>query len=136
MDQAMKIGFACIVLTTALSTAIGPAGAHHSMAAVFDFSQRLSLTGTLISIDWRNPHIYLYVDAANEENQIESWSFEGPSPVVFRNLENASREDFESAIGESIVVDASLARDGSMVGLIRTIELPGGKRITLCPTNC
>ena len=110
--------------------------AHHSMAAVFDFSQRISVTGTLTSVDWRNPHIYIYVDAAGDEGETESWAFEGPSPVVFRNLQDAGKEDFESAIGASIVVDASRARDGSMSGLIRTIAFPDGRRITLCPNNC
>jgi hypothetical protein len=136
MDRAMKSGCVCFVFTIGLLTAIGPADAHHSMAAVFDFSQRISVTGTLTSVDWRNPHIYLYVEATNDEDETGSWAFEGPSPVVFRNMEAAGKEDFESAVGASVVVDASLARDGSMTGLIRTIEFPDGRRITLCPNNC
>lgn len=113
-----------------------PVSAHHSMSAIFDFSQRVSRTGVLTSVDWRNPHIYLHVDAENDQGQVESWAFEGPSPVVFRNISDVGRTDFESAIGKAVTVDASRARDGSRTALIRTIAFPDGKQVTLCPNNC
>jgi len=39
------------------------AWAHHNMSALFDFKDRVTLTGTLTKMDWRNPHISVYVDA-------------------------------------------------------------------------
>ena len=114
----------------------GPAWAHHSMSALFDFSQRFTRTGTFTELDWRNPHIYVFVDAQGDQGQVETWAFEGPSPVVFRNLENVGKSDFENAVGRTVTVNASRARDGSRTGLIRTITLPGGKLVTLCPNNC
>ena len=113
-----------------------PLAAHHSMSALFDFNQRFTRTGTLTLVDWRNPHIYLSVDAEVEQGQVETWAFEGPSPVVFRNIDNVGKSDFESAVGMTVTVDASRARDGSRTGLIRTINLPDGKLVTLCPNNC
>jgi hypothetical protein len=113
-----------------------PVYAHHSMAAVFDFSQRVTRTGTLTTVDWRNPHIYIYVDTETAEAELESWAFEGPSPVVFRNLGDVGRADFEAAIGMTVTVDASRARDGSQTALIRTFEFPDGRQVTLCPNNC
>ena len=127
----------CLAASIALVVLVGgPAWAHHSMAAVFDFNQRFTRTGTLTEVDWRNPHIYLSVDADTEDGQIETWAFEGPSPVVFRNFDNVGKSDFENAVGRKVTVDASRARDGSRTGLIRTINLPDGKLVTLCPNNC
>jgi hypothetical protein len=40
----------------------GSAWAHHNMSALFDFNDRVTLSGTLSKIDWRNPHIYVFVD--------------------------------------------------------------------------
>jgi hypothetical protein len=91
--------------------AAGTARAHHSMSAVFDFNQRFTRTGTLTKMDWRNPHIYLSMNARSDEEWVETWSFEGPSPNFFRNGKRASKSDFEDAIGKTVTVEASRARD-------------------------
>ena len=115
--------------------AAGAAWAHHNMSALFDFNQRITRTGTLTKADWRNPHIYLSVDAKSDQGQVETWSFEGPAPNVFRKL-NVGKSDFENAVGKTVKVEASRARDGSLGGLIRIITLPDGKVVSLCPQNC
>ena len=33
---------------------VAQAWAHHNMTAVFDFNDRVTVTGTLTAIDWRN----------------------------------------------------------------------------------
>jgi hypothetical protein len=108
--------------------------AHHNMSAAFDFNDRVSLTGTLTKVDWRNPHIYLFLDV-KQGNQVEAWSIEGPSPSFFRAREISS-DDFKLAVGKTVSAEASRARDHSKSGLIRTITLPDGKVISLCPQNC
>ena len=122
-------------IALAVMLAAGPAWAHHNMSALFDFNQRFTRTGTLTKLDWRNPHSYLTVDAKNDQGQMETWLFEGPAPNVFRNL-NAAKSDFENAIGKTVKVEASRARDGSLKGLMRIITLPDGKSVSLCPQNC
>ena len=96
----------CIALVLAASAA-----AHHNMSAIFDFSQRFTSTGTLTKVDWRNPHIYVFVDVKNEKGQVETWSFEGPSPGFFRQRD-VGKENFESSMQKSVRVEASRARDG------------------------
>src|SRR5438034_215624 len=59
----------------------GSAWAHHNMTAIFDFNDRVMLSGTLTKVDWRNPHIELVVDAKNGD-QMESWSLEGPPQLL------------------------------------------------------
>jgi hypothetical protein len=127
----MKV--ALVALTALLLTASGRA--HHNMSAAFDFNDRVSLTGTLTKVDWRNPHIYLVLDVKRDGEQLEAWSIEGPSPSFFRTREISS-DEFKVAIGKTISAEASRARDGSRSGLIRTVTLPDGKVISLCPQNC
>ncbi len=115
---------------------VGSASAHHSMSALFDFNQRVTRSGTLTQLDWRNPHIYLTVDAKSDRELVETWLFEGPTPTFFRRRDDVGKSDFENAIGGTVTVDASRARDGSLSGLIRAITLPDGKLVTLCPINC
>lgn len=115
--------------------AAGAAGAHHDMSALFDFNQRFVRTGMLTKTDWRNPHIYLSVDVKGDQAELDTWLFEGPAPNRFRKL-NAGKIDFENAIGKTVTVEGSRARDGSLRGLIRIITLPNGKVVSLCPQNC
>lgn len=115
--------------------AAAAASAHHNMSAMFDFNQRFTRTGTLTKIDWRNPHIYVFVDVRNEQDQVETWSYEGPPPGFFRSRD-VGKADFESSINKSVTVEASRARDGSRSGLIREIKLADGKLVSACPQNC
>ena len=72
------------LMTVGVLLGANSVAAHHSMSAVFDFNQRFTREGTLTKVDWRNPHIYLSVDAKGDQGQLEIWVFEGPSPVFFR----------------------------------------------------
>ena len=112
----------------------GTAGAHHNMSALFDFNNRVTITGTLTKFDWRNPHIQLIVDV-NKDGQMETWTLEGPPPIFFEERD-ISKSDFENAFGKTVTAEASRARDGSRAGLLRTMTLPGGKLVSACPQNC
>ena len=125
--------FASIALAVVVA---GSAWAHHSMSALFDFNQRFTRSGTLTKLDWRNPHIYLFVDVKSDQGLVETWLFEGPTPTFFRRRDDVGKGDFENAIGGTVTVEASRARDGSLSGLIRMITLPDGKVVSLCPQNC
>ncbi len=114
---------------------VGQVWGHHNMTAMFDFDQRFSRTGTLIKTDWRNPHVKLTVDAKTDQGQVETWSFEGPSPRFFRTRD-VGKSHFENAIGDTVTVEASRARSGSLSGLMRMITLPDGTVVSLCPQNC
>ena len=114
--------------------AVASTWAHHNMSAVFDFNQRVTETGTLTEIDWRNPHVHFLVDVAGDQEQVETWSFEGPPPGFFRSSDR--RSDFENSIGLTVTVEASRARDGSASGLLREITLADGTVVSACPQNC
>ena len=105
------------------------------MSAAFDFNQRFTETGTLAQLDWRNPHIYVSVEVTSEEGQVATWQFEGPSPGSFR-ARAIDKSDFVNSIGQTVTVEASRARDGSLSGLIRQITLADGTGVPLCPQNC
>jgi hypothetical protein len=111
------------------------AWAHHNMSAIYDFNDKITMTGTLSKIDWRNPHIELIVATKNGGSEVQSWSLEGPSPSFFRTRD-INKSDVETAIDKTVTAEASRARDGSRAGLLRTMTLPDGKVISACPQNC
>ena len=113
----------------------GAAWAHHNMFAIFDINDRVTLTGTLSKIDWRNPHIELSMEVQSGGNAAEGWSLEGPSPGFFRGRD-IDKSTFERALGKAVTADANRARDGSRWGLLRAITLPDGRVVSACPQNC
>ena len=129
--MTIRMGVLVVLGITLLATT---ASAHHNMSGVFDFNDRLTLTGTLSKLDWRNPHIEIGVNVG-KEGEVEEWMAEGPAPIFFRSRDT-SKADFEKAIGKSVKFEVSRARDGSHSGLLRNITLPDGKVVNLCPENC
>ena len=124
---AVVVGLASLVAASAW--------AHHNMSASFNFDDRVTITGVLTRVAWTNPHTYLSVESKSSDTSGQTWSMEGPSPNYFRT-HDISRTEFENAISKTVTAELSRARDGSQSGLIRTITLPDGKVISLCPQNC
>jgi hypothetical protein len=125
--------FGCALVALALLTARDVA--HHNMSGAFDLNDRLILSGTLKRLDWRNPHIGLEMDVAAGSAPSDLWNAEGPAPSFFRS-HDIDRDDLQQAIGKAITVEISRARDGSHSGLLRSLTLPDGNTVAMCPLNC
>ncbi len=119
------------VLTALLILLAGSLRAHHSISAVFDRSQTITITGTLTKLDWRNPHMEFLMEAKADGGQVKAWVIQGASPNAFRN-QNITRSDFEQAIGQTLTVEAHPAKKGSGYGaLALKIVFPDGRSVRL-----
>lgn len=67
----------------AITMAFGPMGAsaHHS-AAVYDMNSVMTLHGTVRRYEWRNPHVYIFIDAEDESGGRAEWAIEGESTAL------------------------------------------------------
>ena len=67
----------CSVIV-ALATLLFPVTAmsHHSFSAEFDVGRPVELTGKVTSMEWTNPHAWLYIDTENDQGNIQSWAIE------------------------------------------------------------
>src|ERR1051325_7884205 len=99
-----------IFLAAAALMFAATAWAHHNMSAIYDFNDKIMMSGTLSKIDWRNPHIELIVDTKSGA-ETQSWSLEGPSPSFFR-ARDINKSDVETALLKTVTAEASRARDG------------------------
>lgn len=94
--------------------------AHHSFAAEFDGNSPIHVTGTVIKVDWTNPHTYFYLEVENEEGDYEEWAFEMGSPNGLMRR-GWTRNTLE--IGTEVIVQGTRARDGSFKGNVQTVVI-------------
>jgi hypothetical protein len=105
-----------------------PLSAHHGFQAEYDGSKIIFITGTLTKVDWANPHIYVHVDAKDDQGNVTSWMFEGSATtLVERN--GTHRSDLVSNIGKTVTVRATPGRNGITRGAAETIKVEGGREL-------
>jgi hypothetical protein len=112
-----------MLLTTSL-----PLAAHHSFAAEFDATKQVTLEGTVVQMEWLNPHSWLTIDVPKPDGTTDRWRIEGGSPSVLLRL-GWNRNTLPA--GTKIKVVAFQAKDGSLRGSSRDIYFPDGKKMDL-----
>jgi hypothetical protein len=104
-----------------------PAIAHHSFA-VFDMSAQKTVTGTVKRVDWTNPHIWIWMDVANDKGGTDVYAFEGMSPN-FLNRRGWTRTTLKA--GDKITVVYRPMRDGANGGMFMSTKLADGTVLTM-----
>src|SRR5438034_4685326 len=49
---------------------------HHGRGATYDMKKRITLKGTVARVDWRNPHVVIWMDVKDETGKVVTWGFE------------------------------------------------------------
>jgi len=100
--------------------------AHHSFAAEFDANKRVTLKGKVTKVDWRNPHIYLYLNVKDDRGGVTEWACEGGPPNVLlrQGWTRASVKE-----GDEIIIDGAVAKDGSKRCNSRSVNLADGRKV-------
>lgn len=100
--------------------------AHHSFAAEFDANKRVVLKGTVTKVDWRNPHIYLYLNVKDDRGGVTEWACEGGPPNVLLR-QGWTRTSVRE--GDEVTIDGAVAKDGSKRCNSRSVNLADGRKV-------
>jgi len=84
--------------------------AHHSFPAQYDINQPHTVEGVVTKVEWRNPHVYFYMDVYDDQDNVTEWAFELSNISAMRNQGWSSTT---INAGDLLEVHGSLARDGS-----------------------
>ena len=123
-SRLMKVAASAAMLMAAAL----PVAAHHSFSAEFDATKQVTLDGTVVQMEWVNPHSWLTIDVPKPDGTVERWRIEGGSPSVLLRL-GWNRNSLPT--GTRIKVVAFQAKDGALRGSSRDIEFPDGRKMNL-----
>ena len=77
-------------------------------------------------VDWRNPHIYVYLNVKDDKGTVTEWACElGPPNVLLR--QGWSRYSVKE--GDEVTIDGALAKDSSNRCNGRSVVLASGKTV-------
>jgi hypothetical protein len=116
--QLKSLGFAAMAAVTIAL----PAWAHHSHAN-YEAIKWTPLTGTVMEVQWLNPHVWVYLDTKDDKGQSQMWSLEGGSPAA---LTRGGWKKDTVKVGDKINVKCHVAKDGSNNCLLGFLTTPGG----------
>jgi len=113
------------ILSLVLALA-APLAAHHSFSAQFDATKQVTIEGTVTKIAWANPHVYFFVDVKGEDGTIATWACEtnGPNGLIRQGWKRESMK-----VGDHVIVNAYLARDGTKTVDARAVTFADGRKV-------
>jgi hypothetical protein len=86
-----------------------PIEAHHAILGKFDDNSPTTLEGIVTAVDWRNPHVHIFVNV-QDGTRLSNWAVEVESPI---DLQQSGWRRDSLMPGDAIRVEGMAARDGS-----------------------
>jgi hypothetical protein len=114
-----------LVASAALVTSAIVANAHHSYA-MFDTTQVVRIKGVLKTLEWTNPHVWLFLDVEDKDAKTTSeFGFESLSPAQL--MRDYAWEKRLLKTGDTLTVEYAPLRSGNKGGALIKITLGNGR---------
>ena len=117
-----RIAILLFILTAAATSVY----AHHGRGATFDMKKNVTLKGTVSKVDWRNPHVVIWMDVKDQAGKVTTWGFENAG-VSQLAQEGYNRNTLK--IGQEITAVVNPSANGSPTGIVVKVILTDGSEI-------
>jgi hypothetical protein len=122
----MKLGIAVFMSVAGAMFCSLPASAHHSFAAEYDGNKPITLKGSVVKMEWINPHSWLHIRVTDAQGKSVEWQCETapPNGLYRQGWRRSSVKE-----GDIVTVEGFQAKDGSTTMNARSVMTPDGKRM-------
>jgi hypothetical protein len=103
-----------------------PLAAHHSMAG-FDRKNPVTLTGTVKTFSWQNPHCYIEIEVPGKDGTVKTWNVEMTAPGY---LARAGWKKTVVQAGDKVSIVAAPLLSGEPGALFVSVTLSDGTTLT------
>jgi hypothetical protein len=98
--------------------------AHHTWAV--DRTRAITVKGTITGVNWSNPHVEIFLDAKDDNGNVEKWTVGGPSPG---RMTGSGWNKNILKPGAIITAVGYRATDGSRLLRTETVMLSNGQEL-------
>jgi hypothetical protein len=121
-----RVALNLFLISGIVSLTVAPADAHHAFAAEFDATKPVRVEGTIVKVEWTNPHSWFHVDAIGPDGQVEHWMFEGGGPLAL--IKRGFTKDYLEH-GTKVVIEGFLSKGVPHRANARSIKYPDGRML-------
>ena len=122
----MPVRILCVFAIAGLIFVMEPLWGHHSVAAQYDVSKSITVTGTVTKVEWKNPHVFFYISLKDATGKVIDWELElGSTSGLLRR--GWTRNSLKP--GDSVTVNGYPARDGSNLANALAVTLSNGRKV-------
>lgn len=107
-----------------ISSAAAISEAHHSLPALFDTSQTVSVAGEVTRFEFQAPHSYIHIAVTGESGEQISWQLETypPGMLIRKGLTPETLQP-----GDMVSANGNPSRDGRPLMRLLIIAMPDGE---------
>jgi hypothetical protein len=109
LNTKVKALLGAAIASVMLGLVSAPVLAHHPIQAKFDKAAEMSVTGVVTNVDWKNPHVHVFLNVKNGTT-VTNWAVELESPLLLKGSGWSSQS---VKPGDTLTVKGIRARDGS-----------------------
>ena len=114
------------VLPWILATCVTAVVAAHHSTSEFDYTQQVTIKGTVKEVQWTNPHSYIQLLVDGEGGKRIQWSVEIGSPSL--NINMGWRKN-SVKVGDVVTMNLAPARNGKPYGTLRVLTFADGQKL-------
>ena len=107
--------------------------AHHSLSGTYDLKKTERATGVVQKVAFTNPHGALTIEIKNGEGVAKAWILTTGSINVLTNAGVSATGPDRLKAGDVLEVSFNPAVNGSNLGFLRSMTLPGKKEVEFTP---
>ena len=125
----MRRGFVIVGAVIAALFVARTAVGHHSLQAVFDEENIITIKGVVSKVEWVNPHVYLYMDVTDPAaGKVGTWMIETFPPTTLRRA-GITRDKL--GLGQAVALEGYVAKNGAQTLFLRKMTFASGQELLI-----